>query len=286
MAGRRGSSSLRYPPKRGPLDWVIGLRLGTLLKWTFTLALLAGVFALAAFVAFVLYPVRTIPALEQVDEYVYLDQGWGTTADSAARQTYYYTPQGTSMPQGALLAPLRHAWFVNLEMPLDESRFADPAHLRRYRFIVDPEPTPQNPDGLPVGFTRHFDATLGEYVLDISCAACHTGEIHVRKDGKTHAIRIDGGQAMHAFTSMQRGAFAPTLVASMLATWANPWKFERFARKVIGPRYPQGASALRGQLLNTIEAFAALGQDSPFRHLYPMQEGYGRTDAQIGRAHV
>ena len=106
-----------------------------------------------------------------------------------------------------------------------------PDHMRRYRFIVDPKPTPANPDQLPVGFTRHFDAALGQYVLDLTCSACHTGELHAQKDGKTYAIRIDGGQAMHAFTSMQRGAFGPTLVASMIATWSNPWKFDRFAKQ-------------------------------------------------------
>jgi len=81
---------------------------------------------------------------------------------------------------------------------------------------------------------------------------------------------------------MQPGAFGPTLVASMIATWANPWKFERFARKVIGPRYPQGKSALRDELWTTIKAFATQGQNSPLRHLYPVQEGFGRTDA-LGR---
>ncbi|MBL0163586.1 MAG: cytochrome c [Xanthomonadales bacterium] len=154
--------------------------------------------------------------------------------------------------------------------------------MQRYRFIVDPQPTAANPDRLPVGFSRHYDGALGQTVLDITCAACHTGEIHVQKDGKTTAIRIDGGQAMHEFTNMQRGAFGPTLVASMIATWINPWKFDRFARKVIGPRYPEGKSALRGELWDTIKAFATQGQNSPLRHLYPVEEGFGRTDA-LGR---
>ena len=42
----------------------------------------------------------TIPAPEVVDQYVYLDQGWGEAAGSLARETYYYTAQGTSIPQG------------------------------------------------------------------------------------------------------------------------------------------------------------------------------------------
>jgi len=278
MAKRGGTLSAR----RGPLRRLFDITLGQLLKWLLTIGAIALALAIVVFVVFVVYPTRTIPSYEKVDEYVYLDQGWGTQANTPERQTYYYSPQGTSMPQGAFITPLRYSWFANLEMPLDEGRFAAPEHLQRYRFIVDPKPTQRNPDRLPVGFTKHYDMALGQYVLDITCAACHTGEIHARKDGKTYAIRIDGGQAMHEFTDMQRGAFGPTLVASMLATWTNPWKFDRFARKVIGTRYPEGKSALHAELWSTILAFATQGQNSPLRHLYPIQEGFGRTDA-LGR---
>ncbi|MEZ5521935.1 MAG: di-heme-cytochrome C peroxidase [Dokdonella sp.] len=282
MAKRPSLTPARSGPLRRAWDAFFGITLGRLLRWAFYLAIVAALLAGAGFAIFVLVPVSTIPAHEKVDAYAYLDQGWGTTADSPDRQTYYYTAQGTSMPQGALTTPLRYNWFVNLEMPLDAKRFAEPEHMQRYRFIVDPQPTAANPDRLPVGFTCHFDAALGQYVLDITCAACHTGEIHASKNGVTTAIRIDGGQAMHEFTNMQRGAFGPTLVASMLSTWANPWKFDRFAKKVIGPRYPEGKSDLHAELWDTIKAFATQGQNSPLRHLYPVVEGFGRTDA-LGR---
>src|SRR5690606_14541794 len=99
-----------------------------------------------------------------------------------------------------------------------------PDHMRKYRFLVDPEPSPTNPHHLPIGFTRHFDPAIGEDVLDITCAACHTGEIHFNKDGRNYAVRIDGGQAMHAFTDMSRGSFAPLLLASLIDTAIKPWK--------------------------------------------------------------
>ena len=258
------------------------ITLGRLLKWALWLSLPAFLLALVAFYVFVVQPANNIPAYEPVDEYVYLDQGWGTSADTPDRQNYYYTPQGTSMPQGALVTPLRYRWFTSLEMPLGNERFAAPEHMQRYRFIVDPKPTAANPDRLPLGFTRHYDPALGEDVLDLTCAACHSGEIHATKNGKVYAIRIDGGQAMHAFTDMQKGAFGPTLVASLAATLINPAKFDRFAKKVIGTRYPQGKWALREDLAETIQAFATQGQNSPLRHLYPVQEGFGRTDA-LGR---
>jgi len=269
-------------PARGFLRRILDIPLGRLLKWALWLLLLLVLLAITGFVLFVAWPAKSIPSYEEVDQYVYLDQGWGTSAKSPERQLFYYTPQGASLPQGALVTPLRYDWFVHLEMPLDERRFAAPEHMQRYRFIVDPKPTPANPDRLPLGFTRHYDPVLGENVLDLTCAACHSGEIHARKDGRTYAIRIDGGQAMHAFTDMERGAFGPTLVASMIATYANPMKFDRFARRVIGARYPDGKSYLHHELGQTIKAFATQGQNNPFLHLYPLREGFGRTDA-LGR---
>jgi hypothetical protein len=252
------------------------------LKWTLTTGATLVALAVLAFLWFVAWPVHTLPALEPVDEYVWLDQGWGSGQDSASRQLYYYTPQGTSMPQGASTGALRYSWFVHLELPLSYERFADPAHMRKYRFLVDPAPSAANPHQLPIGFTRHLSKPINEEVLDITCAACHTGEIHRTVNGHTRAIRIDGGAAMHAFTDMKRGSFAPELLASLISTSANPWKFDRFARKVLGPDYPRRAPELRKAVRATVFAMLGSGQNNPLRRLYPLQEGFGRTDA-LGR---
>lgn len=253
-----------------------------LLRWLLGLVVLAGVIAAALFAWFVLWPVHTIPPLEPVDQYVWLDQNWGQGQDSKARQTYYYTPQGASVPQGSSAGALRYDWFVHLELPFSKERFAAPDHMRRYRFLVDPAPSEANPDQLPIGFARHFDAAIGEYVLDITCAACHTGEVHFRKDDRNYAVRIDGGQAMHAFTDMSRGSFAPVLLASLLDTTIKPWKFDRFAKQVLGPGYPASKSELKSALWATIKAMLGSGQNNPLRKLYPVHEGFGRTDA-LGR---
>ena len=253
-----------------------------LVKWVLGCVVLLGLFAAGVFAWFVLWPVHTVPAPEHVDQYVWLDQGWGEGQHAAQRQLYYYTPQGTSMPQGASIGAVRYDWFLHLERPLSKERLADPAHMRQYRFIVDPEPSPANPDQLPIGFTRHFDPNIGEDVLDITCAACHTGEIHYTKEGKTQAIRIDGGQAMHALTDMSRGNFATTLLASMINTAASPWKFDRFARNVLGTDYPHAKPQLKDALRSTVRNLLSSGQNSPFRELYPVREGFGRTDA-LGR---
>ena len=253
-----------------------------LLKWALRLVALAVVLAVGFFCWFVLWPAHGIPALEPVDEYVWLDQGWGTGQNSELRRTYYYTPQGTSVPQGATRGALRYSWFVNLELPFSTERFADPMHLRKLRFVVDPEPSAENPFQLPVGFTKHFDPTIREDVLDITCAACHTGEIQHTVNGHTKAIRIDGGQAMHAFTDTSRGNFAPLLLSSLISTSTAPWKFDRFAHKVLGARYPEGKSQLAKSLRATIYGILAAQQNNPLRGLYPVHEGFGRTDA-LGR---
>jgi hypothetical protein len=113
---------------------------------------LVVVAALGAIVALWLIhtPARHVPAVPPIDEYVYLEQGWGSERTAATRQAYYTTPQGTSLKN------LRYDWLVHLEMPWGKKRFADPAHLRAYGFIVDPEPSLQNPDQLPVGFAKRF----------------------------------------------------------------------------------------------------------------------------------
>lgn len=261
---------------------LMSVSLGQLLRGLVRVGLAVAAVALLAFAWFVLWPTHNIPALEPVSEYVYLEQGWGEGQLAAGRERYYYTGQGASLPQGASAGAVRYDWFVHLELPFSEQRFADPAHMRKYRFIVDPAPSPANPDQLPVGFTKHFDPGIGEYVLDITCAACHTGEIHYTRDNKTYAVRIDGGQAMHAFTDMSRGSFAPTLLASLINTAVTPWKFDRFAKKVLGDGYPASKPKLKAALWASIQEMLGSGQNNPLRKLYPVHEGFGRTDA-LGR---
>ncbi|MDX1721614.1 MAG: di-heme-cytochrome C peroxidase [Pseudomonas sp.] len=244
-------------------------------RWLGRVLLLIALLVLAVVGAFVYYVQSSkarIPRLEPVDEYRYLNNGW----QQSSRETYYHTPQGASMPQGAGDRSLRYNWFLNLEQPLSQERFADPSFLQRFHFLFDPS----HPDQLPVGFASRYSASLGEDLLDISCAACHTGQLHYRKEGKQYALRIDGGQAMHAFTDLQRGSFGPTLISALAETWANPLKFNRFAGKVLADGGDSGQ--LHEQLGETLKTFLAIQQNNPLAHLYPTREGFGRTDA-LGR---
>lgn len=135
---------------------------------------------------FVAYP--NLPEHEAPETLHYLEQ-W----DDAQRQTYYYTPQGTQVKG------LEYDWFVALELPFNQNKFATPEHLARFVFLVDPAQmaTAANPGNLPVGFARHEDDESGRTYLDVTCAACHTGEL--RYEGQT--VRIDGGAAMRPLAS-------------------------------------------------------------------------------------
>ncbi|MBN0603173.1 hypothetical protein JTM34_35875, partial [Pseudomonas aeruginosa] len=90
------------------------------------------------------------------------------------------------------------------ELPFSEEPFAAPEYLARFVFLVDPQQKASdlNPGNLPVGFSQHRDGKTGTRYLDITCAACHTGELRYQ----CKSLRIDGGAAMHSIA-----ATVPTL---------------------------------------------------------------------------
>ena len=252
-----------------------GLRVRTVLKVAGVMValLLLGVLGLGLVTAYRTNNNEGTLPPDQVADLIYADQGWGGGANAADRQTYYYTAQGAG------LKDLRYSWFVHLEMPLSTRRLADPEFLRRYGFIVD-GPSNKNPDGLPVGFSKHFDRDLNEDMLDLTCAACHTGQLNVTRSGHTTALRIDGGSAIHAFTDSNLGHFVPTLMSSLASTAFNPLKFRRFARRVLGEDHTMGSSlTLHRQMLGVLGQLMAMGITEKRYHLVPTEEGYGRTDA-------
>ena len=273
---RLGAGSVVAPAVPPSLAHRLGsITVGSVMK---TLAIAAGVLALIVLGAAIYFIEETnrgagqLPA-EAYERVVYPDQGWGAGLQSNARQAYYYTPQG------AVMKDVRYAWFKNLEMPWSKTKVSDPENMRRYGFIVDPA-TPQNPDGFPIGFAKHYDPQLNEEVLDITCAACHTGQIHVTSpNGGTTALRIDGGSGLHAFTNSRIGHFVPTFAASLMGTLANPMKFNRFANAVLGPNHEGGRWALRREMLAVGSEFGKTLLTETRLHLAPTEEGWGRIDA-------
>lgn len=211
-----------------------------------------------------------LPAWSPVQQVHYLEQ-WSAND----RETYYFTPQGTQVKG------LRYDWFKALELPFSQQRFAAPEYLARFGFLIDPSqrPTPNNPGNLPVGFARHQNPGSQDEFLDITCAACHTGEL--RFNGQ--AVRIDGGSAQHVLPSsvptLRGGSFGQALVASLTSTYYNPWKFERFARNVLGQDYDARHQQLRKDVKVSLDTFLKVAWNDTHRGLYPTEEGPGRTDA-------
>lgn len=222
--------------------------------------------------AVVLYYVANpkLPAWSPAQQVHYLEQ-WS----AADREIYYFTPQGTQVKG------LRYDWFKALELPFSQQRFAAPEYLARFGFLIDPgqSTTPNNPGNLPVGFARHQNPGSQDEFLDITCAACHTGEL--RFNGQ--AVRIDGGSAQHVLPSsvptLRGGSFGQALVASLTSTYYNPWKFERFARNVLGQDYDTRHQQLRKDFKVSLDTFLKVAWNDTHRGLYPTEEGPGRTDA-------
>jgi hypothetical protein len=222
--------------------------------------------------AVVLYYVANpkLPAWSPVQQVHYLEQ-WS----ASDREIYYFTPQGTQVKG------LRYDWFKALELPFSQQRFAAPEYLARFGFLIDPsqKTTPNNPGNLPVGFARHQNPGSQDEFLDITCAACHTGEL--RFNGQ--AVRIDGGSAQHVLPSsvptLRGGSFGQALVTSLTSTYYNPWKFERFARNVLGQDYEARHQQLRKDFKVSLDTFLKVAWNDTHRGLYPTEEGPGRTDA-------
>ncbi len=240
-----------------------------LLSRILALLIMLAVIALAVIVYYVANP--KLPFYTPPQQVRYLDQ-WS----EEQRQTYYFTPQGTQVKG------LRYEWFQALELPFSEQRFASPEYLARFGFLVDPQQkaSANNPGNLPVGFARHQNpGNASEHYLDITCAACHTGELRF----KDQAVRIDGGTAQHVLPSsvptLRGGSFGQALVASLASTYYNPWKFERFARQVLGDDYEARREQLRSEFKTSLNTFVKVAWNDTHRGLYPTEEGPGRTDA-------
>lgn len=199
-------------------------------------------------------------------------QGWC----AEERQHYYRLPQGTDF------FGLQYDWIPNLEKPIGKKPLITRQYMQRLGYIYDPMKTPNkdNPYDLPIGLTWHYDKETDAKILDVSCAACHSGQITYQGT----ALVIDGGAGAHALPSLQPTQFMANSVVSLLVTYINPFKFNRFARKVLKDtpeeEYSAAKKQLRSATWSTIKQALVYGKNNFF--LYPTTEGYGRTDG-LGR---
>ncbi|WP_095588081.1 di-heme-cytochrome C peroxidase [Actibacterium ureilyticum] len=192
-----------------------------------------------------------------------MDQGW----PDQIRRMFYHTSQG-----GAIM-PL--SWFLALDDPAGDGRFAAPENLARYGLL--PSPADQaNPHGLPVGLAV-TDNGAGEQI-GLNCAACHTGEVIAGGQ----RLRVDGAPASFDFDR-----FATDLAQAVRATGqlrfddpAGPQPAPRLARfmQTLGTIDPAGLGA-PDDFVPRFLAFASAfsGQMAQRSPAHP--SGPGRVDA-------
>jgi hypothetical protein len=180
------------------------------------------------------------------------------------RTLYYHLTSGTQL--------IPYSWFLALERAESEESFRVDDHVRQLRLIPDKGHPAHNPDRLPVGFTKtvYPDDPRGikEY-LGITCAFCHTGELHVSTTNRGRlTLYIDGGASMQ-----DNGRFLDALADSFLRTVAEDKKFSNFSSAVLeGQNTEDHKADLRKHV-------AALGEKLAKRAQSVRHWGFGRFDA-------
>ncbi|WP_411994802.1 di-heme-cytochrome C peroxidase [Agarivorans sp. DSG3-1] len=216
------------------------------------------------------------------------DQNWGSKGQyvSEDAKKYHHISQGTRT------IPIPYHWFVELEQPSssiwsflllntfsDKGLFTANEFLLRFGFIRS-EADKYNPDGLPIGFARSDSITLPGYPtrtagVGFTCAACHTGHfIHGEGEHKVEYV-IDGAPAttdLTLLTSTLAAALGQTALSSKIPFFDG--RFDRFARRVLGPAYSPATKLNLADELASIVSASAGNTD-----IIDVDEGFMRLDA-------
>jgi hypothetical protein len=218
-----------------------------------------------------------VPDYPAVKKYVWLDQNW----KPEERAWFHHADQGT------LTFHIPYEWFMALEQPVlaltAAGPFSDPAYLDRFGFI--PGGADAGKQELPVGMARGdamVDSTASPWKnpraphnvmarIGLTCAACHTGRFTYQQT----EVLIDGGPAL-----TDLGKFRTALALALLFTRYDPFRFDRFAKSIMG----EGASEeerteLRGQLDKVLAQGKALADLDTSVATRSVVEGFGRLDA-------
>ncbi|WP_426613387.1 di-heme-cytochrome C peroxidase [Bradyrhizobium sp. McL0616] len=205
----------------------------------------------------------------------WLDQNW-----TDKREWVHHADQGTATFH------IPYEWFMALEQPeislTSVGLLSDPAYLDRFGFIPDPADPKL---GLPVGMARGkamVDATAKPWKnprapyndmtrIGLTCAACHTGRFTYQGT----ELLVDGGPAL-----TDLGKFRTALGLSLAFTRFVPFRFDRFAEKVIGAN---PSEVEKSQLLAQLDKILAQGKGlADLDTMVAPQsvvEGFGRLDA-------
>ncbi|TYO65224.1 cytochrome C [Bradyrhizobium hipponense] len=254
-----------------------------------------------------------LPTLPETTAAYWLEQNWSLKD----RHWFHHATQGTAT------FPVPYSWFLALEQPRlhlvsRPGMMKDSVYLERFGFIPSPQSiqtdattlrrfgyanvyetttslpdwstrwtAAENVDGLPVGFARMtgvVDPATGrreEDKIGLTCAACHTGQIHY----KGADVRFDGGPAM---TDLKKLEIATGL--SIAYTLYVPFRFQRFADRVLGPEASKTDRDALKQKLSAIGTFLIDWQNKyndTIAHKETWdkkvqkdtEEGFGRLDA-------
>jgi hypothetical protein len=217
-----------------------------------------------------------VPEYEPINDVVWLPQNWTT----AERDWFHHADQGTQT------FGIPYEWFIALEQPpfsfTDSGLLSDPLYLDRYGFIPD-STHPGKPE-LPIGFAHGgqiFDVTGAPLrnpqtnaemtSVGFTCAACHTGRFTYQKT----TFLVDGGPALTNVRNFQKA-----VGLSIVYTHLMPWRFARFADRVLGPGASDDAkSTLRKQfdaVYQQVREVAKLEQSVKAKSV---DEGFTRLDA-------
>jgi len=202
------------------------------------------------------------------EQLIRAEQGW--TDDQRVR--FHHTAQGTRL--------LPYDWFMALEQPCLSlfpcDLLTSKTYLARFGFLGGQADAKLNPDGLPIGFARQVDfydpETKTAYpVVGLTCAACHTGELHYGK----YAVQVDGAPAMIEVTEFQKA------LALSLGLTKLPFRYGRFEKRLLGPNASEKQKA---DLKRRFDAFLdsakfELDHTKPGKGIYDNPAGFDRTDA-------
>ena len=183
-----------------------------------------------------------------------LAQGW----NDQTRQAFWFTTQGSEI--------VPYNYFLALEQASSTQPFASSSNFTRYRYLPATASS-LNPDGLPIGFVKHVNATSGVAWIGLTCAACHTSQINYQGTG----FLIDGAGTLGDFNQ-----WLSDLAGALDATLQDSAKFARFANTILGPNHTDAqAQALRTDLLDKSLVVA----ERVVRNTPPSPPGFGRFDA-------
>ncbi|MGY4618105.1 cytochrome c5 [Bradyrhizobium sp. USDA 4472] len=227
-------------------------------------------------------PYRWFMALEQPRLHFFAKPGMLHDSDHLQRFGFIPSPQTINTDD----ATLRQFGYANV---YDKTK---PVPARLWDPPVNWGAQVENVDGLPVGFARMTGVADpatgkdGEDRIGLTCAACHTGQIHY----KGIDIRFDGGPAMTDLRKLEI-----TTGLSIAYTLLVPGRFTRFADRVLGASAGDADRDALKQKLSAIGTFLKDWETTYDKTIagktrlnektkreeqqQDTEEGYGRLDA-------